>query len=146
GQVEVVHEVQLADSTVSRPVAPVVDHVVADVEPPGEPLTGPVQPAGEAPVPAGAVGEQVVVEAADVPGDAPGERGSLAGPLVLLVPREVQRLRDDAPLDGEVPALSRAEALVDAPADRAVVEDDVVAPAGPAAVLGDSGLVPEPDA
>src|SRR5262249_51456837 len=104
------------------------------------------QPAGEAPVPPGAVGQQVVVEAADVPGDAPGERVPLAGPLVLPVPGEVQRLRNDAPLEGEVPPLPGAEPLVDAPADRTVVEDDVIAPPGPAPVLGDAGLVADADA
>src|SRR5262245_22234735 len=145
-QVEVVHEVQLANPAVSRAVAPVVDHVVADVEPAGELLPGPVQPAREAPVPPGAVGEQVVVEAADVPRDASGERVSLAGPLVLLVAGEVQGLRNDAALDGEVPPFARAEALVDAPTDRAVVEDDVLAAAGTAPVLSDARLVSETDA
>src|SRR5262249_27472022 len=135
GQVEVVHEVQLADASVGGAVAPVVDHVVADIQPPGEPLSGAVQPAGQAPVPPCAVGEQIVVEAADVAGDAPGERVPLAGADVLLVAREIERLRDDAPLEGEVAALAGTEPLVDAPTNRAVVENDVVATARPAAVL-----------
>src|SRR5262249_4286350 len=46
----------------------------------------------------------------------------------------------------DVAALAGAEALVDAPANRAVVEDDVIAAAGAAAVLRDAGLVAEADA
>src|SRR4029079_16471552 len=60
--------------------------------------------------------------------------------------RDVQRLRNDASLHGEVAALARAEPLVDAPTDRAMVEDDVIASAGAAAVLRDAALVAHPDA
>src|SRR5262249_13764115 len=120
--------------------------IVADIEPPRELRAGAVQPAREAPIAAGAVGQEVVVEAADVARDAPRERVPLAGPLVLRVVGEVERLRDDAPLHGEVPPLARTEPLVDTPADRAVVINDVVAAAGAGAVLRHAGFVAEPDA
>src|SRR5581483_12089247 len=81
----------------------------------------------------------------DAPGDAPGERVPLAR-LVLPVVRDVQCLGDEASLHGDVARLAGTEPLVDAPTDRAVVVDDVVAAAGAGAVLRRPGLVADPDA
>ena len=80
GLVVVVDEVHLHRAAVGRAVAPVVDDVVADIEPAGV-AAGLVEPAGQAPVAARAVGQQIVVEAADVAADA----GGVAVLLALLV-------------------------------------------------------------
>ena len=89
-------------AAVGRAVAPVVDDVVADIEPARVVPPALVEPAGEAPVAAGAVGEQVVVEAADVAADAGREAVLLAGAGVILVVGDVQRLGDERPLERDV--------------------------------------------
>src|SRR5690348_12512766 len=60
--------------------------------------------------------------------------------------REVERLGDDATLQGDVLRCPGTEALVDAPADRAMVVDHVVAAARPRAVEGLARLVTDADA
>ena len=61
-------------------------------------VAGAVEAAGEAPVAARAVGEQVVVEAADVAADA-GRVAVLLALLVVLVAGDVERLGDERALE-----------------------------------------------
>jgi len=73
-------------------VAPVVDDVVANIEA-ARVTRGLVKSAGEAPVAAGTVGEQIVVEAADVAADA-GRVAMLLALLVFLVAGDVEGFGD----------------------------------------------------
>src|SRR5690606_5629695 len=69
GLVVVVHEVHLVRASVRRAVLPVVNNVVPDIEPAGVEMVL-VQPARKAPVPAGAMRQQIVMKTANVPADA----------------------------------------------------------------------------
>ena len=108
---------------------PVVDHVVAEVQ---EEAGFPLAAAG--PGHAGhVVGEEVVVDADPAVSDRGDQRRVAV--RTFRVHRAVERLAEDAPLDGDVAGLRLAghfvpfvadiQRLVGAPAGRAVVEDDV---------------------
>src|SRR5690606_3055242 len=140
----VADEVGLADAAVGGAVFPVVNHVVADIEIAGE-LAALGEPAGHAPVATGAVGQQVVVEAADVTGDAAGKGMALARAIAGMA-GDVEGLGDDAALQGDVAGAARADRLVDAPADGAVVIDGVVGAGKAGAVHGGAGGVADADA
>jgi len=123
--VVVVHEDHPLGPSIRGPVAPVVDHVVADVQVPCMPARL-VEPARQAPVPARAVGQQVMVEGPHVPAYA--RRIPVAGArCVVGVPGHIEGLRDQGSLKCDIAGPSRAKGLVLGPADGAVVQDAVVA-------------------
>ena len=98
--VEVVHEVHFMGAAVSGTSRPVVDHVVEDVECSGiEPVA--VESAAHAPVASCTVGEEVMVEGADVAADGGCIAVSLAF-LVVLVPGDVECFGDEGVLQGDV--------------------------------------------
>ena len=77
------------------------------------------------------------MKTADVAADA-GRVAVLRPFLVLLVSRYIQGLRDQSTLQGNVLGSSRTERLVLSPANRAMVDDAVVAACHPHAVQGDA--------
>src|SRR5262245_22706053 len=105
-------------------MAPVVDDVVAQIEAAGV-AARLVQAAGHAPVAAGTVGQEVVMEAADVAADGGGVTVTGASGVVLMT-GNVEGLGDEAALEGDVLGGAGAEGFVDGPANRAVVDDVVV--------------------
>ena len=143
GDVVVADEGERLHSAVGRPALPVVDHVVADIEPAGK-LAAAAQAPGEAPVAARAVGQQIVMEAANVARDAAGKRVPLAG-LILPVVGDVERLGDEAALHRDVFSAPRAYPLVDRPAHRTVVDDGVIAARQAGAILGVARFISHPD-
>src|SRR5262245_48989615 len=73
------------------------------------------------------------MKAADLTVDARGEAVSLPY-LIVAVPGDVQRLRNERPLKRDVLRLTRAKRFVHAPTDRAVIVDAVVRGREPHAV------------
>jgi hypothetical protein len=85
-----------------------------------------IEAADQAPVAAFAVGEQVVVERADVAADA--ARVAVLGPgRIVFVAGDIERLGDRRALQRDVLARSRAERLVEDSVDGTVIDDAVVA-------------------
>ena len=95
GLVVVGDEIDLVRAAVGGAVLPVVNDIVAEIEPAGVGARFLVQPARQAPVSPGAMREEIVVEAADVAADA-GRIAMLRAGRILLVPGGVQRLGNQA--------------------------------------------------
>src|SRR5690606_23745875 len=85
-----------------------------------------VQPARKAPVPAGAMRQQIVMKTANVPADA-RRVTVLRARRIILVPGRVQRFRNQRALNRNVLRPTRADRLIHRPTDRTMVDDAVVA-------------------
>jgi len=127
GLVVVVDVVAEEHAAVGGAGSPVVDDVVADIEGAGV-FAVLREAAGEGPIAIGAMGEEIVVVAADLAADGAGEGvglelGAIGGGVMVGM---LEGLGDEVALERDVAAVAGARALVDRPADRAVVDDGVI--------------------
>ncbi|WP_111640686.1 hypothetical protein [Marinimicrobium alkaliphilum] len=120
----IVDEIDLVRATVSGPVAPVVNHVVKDIQAPGIKAVG-IQPPRQRPVAAIVMGQQVVMETAHVTADTGGEtvHGTCG---VVAVPGGVERFRDQGALQANVARVAGREGLVERPTDGAAINNGMV--------------------
>src|SRR5207248_2675894 len=138
GDVVIADKIHAPRSAVVGAVRPVVDDVIANIEIAIKLVPAMLQASGQAPVSPGAVGQQIVMKASNVAGDRASEAVALAGPDIMRMDRHVQRLSDDRALKRDIVRAAGAERFVDAPGNRAMIDDAVVAASKSASVHGDA--------
>ena len=145
GLVVVVHEVDLMRAAIRGAIFPVEDDVVADVEATSVFIVGLAQTAGETPIATSAMGEEVVMKAADVAADARGVT-VLRADGIFFVPRFVKGFGDQRALERDVVCATRADGFVERPTDGAMINDAIVAGGHAHAVERHAGKIAGADA
>ena len=124
--VVIIDKIGLVYSTVGSTTIPIVHYVIENIHAPGI-IARAVQASAQTPVAAVVVGQQVVVNSADVAADGAGKTVGFAFGVIFMA-CHVQGFGYHAALQGDILGIARAEHFVYGPAYGAMIYNAEVAP------------------